>query len=43
MDHVSVHEAKAHFSELLGRVESGETVIVTKHDRPIAEMYQKKN
>jgi prevent-host-death family protein len=38
MAQVSVHEAKAHFSELLRRVEAGETVTVTKHNKPIAEM-----
>ena len=35
---MSVHEAKAHFSELLRRVESGETVVVTRHNRPVAEI-----
>lgn len=35
---LSVHEAKAHFSEVLRRVEAGETVVVTRHDRPVAEL-----
>lgn len=35
---ISVHEAKAHFSELLRRVQRGETVIVTRHNAPVAEI-----
>ena len=35
---MSVHEAKAHFSDLLRRVEGGETVVVTHHNRPVAEI-----
>ena len=38
MSEISVHEAKAHFSELLRRVESGETIVVVRHSRPVAEM-----
>ncbi|AIE83564.1 type II toxin-antitoxin system Phd/YefM family antitoxin [Fimbriimonas ginsengisoli] len=38
MTKLSVHEAKAHFSELLRRVEEGETVVVTRHNKPIAEI-----
>jgi prevent-host-death family protein len=38
MSKMSVHEAKAHFSEVLKRVEAGETVTVTRHNKPIAEM-----
>lgn len=38
MSEFSVHEAKAHFSELLKRVEAGETVIVTRHSKPVAEL-----
>jgi len=35
---ISVHEAKAHFSDLLRRVEAGETIIVTRHNTPIVEL-----
>jgi antitoxin (DNA-binding transcriptional repressor) of toxin-antitoxin stability system len=33
-----VHEAKARFSEVLRLVEAGETVIVTRHNAPVAEI-----
>jgi hypothetical protein len=36
--HVSVHEAKAHFSAIMKDVEAGEVVIVTRHDKPVIEM-----
>ena len=35
---MSVHEAKAHFSDLLRRVEAGETIVVTRHNSPVAEI-----
>jgi prevent-host-death family protein len=35
---LSVHEAKAHFSEVLKRVEAGETVVVTRHNKAVAEI-----
>ena len=35
---VNVHEAKAKFSELLDRVERGETVIVARRNKPVAEL-----
>lgn len=38
MKRMSVHEAKAHFSAVLKEVCNGETIIVTKHDKPIAEI-----
>jgi len=38
MKRVSVNEAKAHFSALMKDVESGEVIIVTRHDKPIMEM-----
>jgi antitoxin (DNA-binding transcriptional repressor) of toxin-antitoxin stability system len=31
-------EAKAHLSELLDKVESGEEVVITRHGRPVAQM-----
>ncbi len=38
MKRLSVHEVKAHFSEIMRAVEAGETVIVTRHDKPVMEM-----
>ena len=35
---VSLARAKAKFSEILNRVESGEEVVVTRHGRPIARI-----
>ena len=38
MKRLSVHEAKAHFSAVLKEVAEGETIIVTKHDKPVAQI-----
>jgi prevent-host-death family protein len=35
---VTLVEAKAHLSELLDRVESGEEVVITRHGRPVAHL-----
>jgi len=35
---VTLVEAKAHLSELLDRVESGEDVVITRHGRPVAHL-----
>lgn len=35
---VGVHEAKAHLSDLLRRVEAGETVTITRRGEPVAEL-----
>ena len=35
---VTLVEAKAHLSELLDKVESGEEVVITRHGRPVARM-----
>ncbi len=37
---VNLAHAKAHLSELLDKVESGEEVIITRHGRPVAHMRQ---
>ena len=34
----TISEAKAHFAELLKRAEAGETVIVTRHGKPVARI-----
>jgi len=31
-------EAKTHFSEVLNRVERGETITITRHGRPVAKI-----
>ena len=38
MTSVSVAEAKAHLSELIARVEAGETVSITRRGRPVARL-----
>lgn len=38
MKKLSVQEAKAHFSDLLRSVESGESVVITRHNQPVAEL-----
>ena len=38
MVQVNVYEAKAHLSELLDKVEAGETVVLCRRNVPVAEM-----
>ena len=38
MHAISLAHAKAHLSELLNTVESGEEVVITRHGRPIARV-----
>ena len=38
MDGINIAEAKAHFSELIERVEAGETVEITKRGRTVAKI-----
>lgn len=35
---VSLAQAKAHLSELLDKVETGEDVVITRHGRPVAQL-----
>ncbi len=35
---VNVYEAKSHFSELLGRAEAGEDIVIARHGRPIVQL-----
>ncbi|MDN2583910.1 type II toxin-antitoxin system prevent-host-death family antitoxin [Aquibium sp. ELW1220] len=35
---VSIAEAKAHLSDLASRVAAGETVTITRHGKPIAQL-----
>jgi antitoxin (DNA-binding transcriptional repressor) of toxin-antitoxin stability system len=38
MAKMSAFEAKTHFGELLHRVEGGEEIVITRHDRPVARV-----
>lgn len=38
MTSVGVYEAKSHFSELLARVQAGETIEITRHGKAVAEL-----
>lgn len=38
MTAVNVHEAKARLSELLERVQRGETVVIARRNKPVAEL-----
>ena len=35
---VNIHEAKAHLSEYLARVEAGETVVIARRNKPVARL-----
>ena len=37
-DSVNVHEAKTHFSKLLGRVMRGEEIVIAKAGKPVARL-----
>jgi prevent-host-death family protein len=38
MAQINVHEAKTHFSELVARAMAGETIIIAKAGKPVAEL-----
>jgi len=38
MSTVTVFEAKTRFGKLLGRVEKGEEIIITRHEKPVARL-----
>ena len=38
MKHIQASEAKAKFAELLDQVERGETLVITRHGKPIAHI-----
>ncbi len=38
MSTVGAYEAKTHLSKLLMRVEKGESIVITRHGTPIAEL-----
>lgn len=35
---IGLFEAKTHLSEVVARVEAGEEVVITRHNRPVARM-----
>lgn len=35
---VPIFQARMHFGELVDRVQRGEEIIITKHDRPVARL-----
>ena len=38
MKSINVHEAKTHLSEYLAQVEAGETVVICRRNKPVAEL-----
>jgi len=38
MKTVGVYEARTHFSGLLDEVHAGETVVITRHGKPVAQL-----
>ena len=38
MDTVGLFEAKTHLSELIARVERGDEVVITRHNKPVAKI-----
>jgi len=38
MSTVTAFEAKTRFGKLLGRVEKGEEIIITRHEKPVARL-----
>jgi prevent-host-death family protein len=38
METIGLFEAKTHLSELVARVEQGEEVIITRHNKPVAKL-----
>ena len=38
MAKVTAFDAKTHFGDLLDRVEKGEEIVITRHDRPVARL-----
>jgi prevent-host-death family protein len=38
MRQIQASEAKTHFNQLLDQIEKGETVVITRHGRPVARI-----
>jgi prevent-host-death family protein len=38
MDTISLTDAKAHLSELIDRVEAGESIVITRRGKPVARL-----
>ena len=35
---IGLYDAKTHFSELIEQVQQGQSVVITKHGKPVAEL-----
>jgi len=35
---IAIADAKAHFSELIRKAEAGESILITRHGRPVVEL-----
>lgn len=38
MREVGIYDAKTHFTRLIGEVERGESVVITRHGKPVARL-----
>jgi prevent-host-death family protein len=38
LEHVNMHEAKTHLSKLVGRVEGGEEIVISRAGKPAAKL-----
>lgn len=38
MERIGIFDARARFSELIGRVEAGEEVVLTRHGKPVVRL-----
>lgn len=38
MEAIDIHEAMAHLSRLLARVEAGEEIVISRHGEPVARL-----
>jgi prevent-host-death family protein len=38
MKKVPIHEIKGHLSEVVAEAESGQTILITRHNRPVARL-----
>lgn len=38
METIGLFEAKTHLSELIARVEAGDEIVITRHNKPVAKL-----
>jgi prevent-host-death family protein len=41
MSTVTLEEAQAHLSELIDRLQPGETLVITRHEKPVARLHNR--